>query len=549
MRAAPRTGAVVLNPRRWSLAAQIFAAQVLVAALVVAGGLVGAYLQASRASEDQARARVLAVAHTIAATPVVVQALGSGDPSAALQPLAERVRRTTDTDFVVVMSPTGRRFTHPDPAQIGRQFIGHIAAAAAGHDLTETYTGTLGPSERAVVPVRAASGPVVGLVSVGIRQTAVSAAVASQLPVLLAAAVAAALLVGAGSALVSRQLRRRTGNLRAAELQEMVEYYDAVLHAVREGLLLIDGSGRVRLANDEARRLLALPGDAVGHPVGRLGLAPGLAATLASGEPREDELHVTDARVLVLNQARARWQGRDLGTVTTLRDRTDLEALTGELDSARGLAEALRSQAHESANRLHTVVSLIELGRPGDALEFATGELAVAQRLTDEVVASVQEPALAALLLGKAAQASERGIELSVDGPGLPEGVAPSRDLVTIVGNLVDNALDAVATQESGRTVRVTVGLDDECAVLSVSDTGPGLPEGDLERLFARGWSTKSGDTPGGRGLGLALVRQSVHRLGGTLEVGGPPGATFVVRLPVAGVAEGAPDVTSGAGA
>jgi sensor histidine kinase regulating citrate/malate metabolism len=312
----------------------------------------------------------------------------------------------------------------------------------------------------------------------------------------------------------------------------MAEYYDAVLHSVREGLLLIDGAGRVRLANDEARRLLSLPEAVIGRPVTEAGLASSLCETLASGEPREDELHVTDARVLVLNQARASWQGRDLGTVTTLRDRTDLEALTGELDSARGLAEALRSQAHESANRLHTVVSLIELGRADEALTFATGELAVSQRLTDEVVASVQEPALAALLLGKAAQASERGIELEVEGSGLPEGVVPSRDLVTIVGNLVDNALEAVTGRPGPRRVRVATDWQDGCAVLTVRDTGPGLPREDLERAFARGWSTKAGGGPGGRGLGLALVRQSVLRLGGTLSVEGPPGATFVVRLP-----------------
>ena len=228
----------------------------------------------------------------------------------------------------------------------------------------------------------------------------------------------------------------------------MYDYYDAVLHAVREGLLLVDGAGRVRLVNDECRRLLGLDGDVVGPPGGGARPAdPALERTLVEGTPRLDELHVTSARVLVLNQARARWKGRDLGTVVTIRDRTDLQALTGELDTARGLTEALRSQAHESANRLHTVVSLIELDRAQEALEFATDELSMAQRLTDQVVGAVHEPALAALLLGKSAQASEHGIDFVVgDDVVVPDGIAPSRDLVTIVGNLVDNAFDAVAT-------------------------------------------------------------------------------------------------------
>ena len=526
-----------VDPRRWSLAAQIFALQVLVAVLVVGAGVGAAYLQARRSSEHQAADRVLAIAHTVAASPEVVAAVGGPDPTRVLQPVAERVRRDTGTDFVVVMSRTGTRYTHPDPRQIGQQFLGHIATAQRGGDLVESYRGTLGPSVRAVVPVERGA-TVVGLVSVGIRRSAVSEAVAEQLPPLVLAGALAAALSGLGTWLVARRVRRQTHGLDAAQLQSMYDYYDAVLHAVREGLLLVDGNGRVRLVNDECRRLLDLPEDVVGRPVSELGLVSPLERTLVEGTPRQDELHVTSARVLVLNQARAQWQGRDLGTVVTLRDRTDLQALTGELDTARGLTEALRSQAHESANRLHTVVSLIELDRAEDALAFATEELSLAQRLTDEVVGAVDEPALAALLLGKSAQASERGIDFVVgDHVVVPDGVAPPRDLVTIVGNLVDNAFDALAAVEGERVVRFDAGVRDGYAVLTVADTGPGVPGPDPMQAFRRGWSTKAAaeGATGGRGLGLALVVQSVERLGGSIEVDGPPGARFTVRLPIPG--------------
>jgi len=502
-----------VDPRRWSLAAQIFALQVLVAVLVVGAGVSAAYLQARRSSERQAADRVLAIAHTVAASREVVDTVGRPDPTPVLQPVAERVRRDTGTDFVVVMSRTGTRYTHPDPRQIGQQFLGHIAAAQRGGDLVESYRGTLGPSVRAVVPVERGAA-VVGLVSVGIRRSAVSQAVAEQLPPLALAGALAAGLSGLGTWLVARRVRRQTHGLDAAQLQSMYDYYDAVLHAVREGLLLVDGNGRVRLVNDECRRLLDLPEDVVGRPVSELGLVSPLERTLVEGTPRQDELHVTSARVLVLNQARAQWHGRDLGTVVTLRDRTDLQALTGELDTARGLTEALRSQAHESANRLHTVVSLIELDRAED------------------------EPALAALLLGKSAQASERGIDFVVgDHVVVPDGVAPSRDLVTIVGNLVDNAFDALAAVEGERVVRFDAGVRDGYVVLTVADTGPGVPGPDPMQAFRRGWSTKAAaeGATGGRGLGLALVVQSVERLGGSIEVDGPPGARFTVRLPIPG--------------
>lgn len=524
-------------PSRWSVAGQTFALQVLVAALVVGAGLLGAYLQAQRSTTAQATARTTAVAEAVAATPDVVDAVQAPNPTATLQPYAERVRLETGTDFVVIMSTDGIRYTHPDRRQIGKRFIGHIATAAQGGVVVEDYTGTLGPSRRVVVPVRDGSR-VVALVSVGIRKTAVAERLSGQLPGLLLAGLAAALLSGLGTALVARRIRRQTHGLGEQQLQEMYEYYDAVLHAVTEGLLLTDLEGRLRLANDEAFRLLGLPENAQGRPVADLGMAEPLVAALTDPDPREDELHVTDARVLVLNKAPAVRHGRRLGFVVTLRDRTDLEDLTGELDSARGLTEALRSQAHESANRLHTVVSLIELGHADRALAFATDELAASQVLTDRVVASVQEPALTALLLGKAAQAGERGIDFEVgEGARWPEGVAPARDVVTIVGNLVDNALDAVATAKGARCVRVDAHVEGGYAVLTVEDTGPGLPPGEVERAFQRGYSTKQAAGEGRRGLGLALVAQSVQRLGGELRVEGPPGARFVVRIPVGGSA------------
>ena len=524
------------SPSRWSVATQTFVLQVGVALLVVAVGLAAAYVQARRAQTQEATSRAMSVARTVASTPAVVDALASATPTAAVQDYAEDVRRGTGTDFVVVMTTQGVRYSHPDPAQVGQRFIGHIAAAVRGGEVVEDYTGTLGPSRRVVVPVESDAGTVVGLVSVGIRRTALSRAVSEQLPGLLLAGAAAALLSGLGTGLVSRRTRRQTLGLGEEQLREMYEYYDAVLHAVTEGLLLVDQDGRLQLANDEAVRLLGLPEGASGRPLADLGLSPGLTAALSDGERREDELHVTDARVLVLGTAPAMWEGRRLGTVATLRDRTDLEHLTGELDSARGVTEALRSQAHESANRIHTIVSLIELGHVDRALDFATDELAVTQQLTDDVLAADTEPALAALLVGKSAQASERGIDLRIaPGAQWPTGAVPVRDVVTIAGNLIDNAFDAVTSLAPGseRRVEVDARVDDDHLVLEVTDSGPGLPEAGVDAVVRRGFSTKGEGRAGRRGIGLALVAQTIDRLGGTLDVTGPPGARFVVSLPL----------------
>lgn len=241
---------------------------------------------------------------------------------------------------------------------------------------------------------------------------------------------------------------------------------------------MLDGQYRVALMNDGGRELLGVTDEVVGHSVAELGLPAPLTGALLSAEPRVDEVHLTASRVLVVNTSPVSG-GERRGTVVTLRDVTELQSVMGELDSERGFTQALRSQAHEAANRLHTVVSLIELGRAEEAVEFATAELELAQTLTDEVISAVSEPVLAALLLGKAAQANERGVELVVsEESGIDDGLLqtglPARDLVTVLGNLIDNAMDA-AQGTVGARVTVTAFTDDSGLVLRVADTGAGV--------------------------------------------------------------------------
>jgi two-component system CitB family sensor kinase len=344
----------------------------------------------------------------------------------------------------------------------------------------------------------------------------------------------------AGALLVSRRLRRQTRGLDADTIGRMYASHEAVLHSIREGLLVIDKNKRVGVLNDEGRRLLGLTGDVAGVSVDTLGLPDAFRNLLLDGRQAVDELHLTDHRLLVVSQSAAAWEGRAFGTVVTLRDRTELEALTGELDTTKALAESLRSQAHEAANRLHTMVVLVETGRSEDAVRYATTELELSQRLTDHVIAAVAEPVVAALLLGKAAQASERGIELTVtDDSQAPAGVLPASDAVTLLGNLIDNAIDASAESAGGR-VTVSLHPDGDHLLIQVADTGPGLPDHLVDSAFTRGWSTKVSTDVGGRGIGLALVYQVVRRHNGTVQVTTAPtgGAIFTVRLPIPSLAE-----------
>jgi two-component system, CitB family, sensor kinase len=524
-----------VSSRPSPVARQILLLQVLTVLVVVAGAVSLAYVDTRRSQLAGARDRALAVAVSVADTPQVRRALRTPHPSTAIQPFAERVRRDTRTDFVVVMSLDRTRYSHPDPAQIGRKFIGDLGGAPQGRPFTQEHTGTLGRSMRAVVPVFAA-GPgsrVVALVSVGITTSRIQDALTSRLPT-IALAAAVILAVGLlGAWLISRRLRRQTHGMGEEEITRMYEYYDAVLHAVREGLLLVDTEGRVQLVNAEAQRLLSLDESAPGRPVTDLGLPESLTRAVLSTDHRPDEIHLVDDAVLVVNMAPATWQGREVGSVVTLRDHTEIQAVAGELDTVRGLAESLRSQNHEAANRLHTVVSLVEMGRTEDALDFATEELEVAQLLTDRVVGSVADPVVSALLLGKTAQAAERGVQLRLGDSTAVTGIpVEQRDAVTILGNLIDNAIDAVS-EASTRVIVVELTGSSEYLWVRVSDSGAGLTPAAQEQVFERGWSTKATDGPVGRGLGLALVVQAVRKYDGKIEVGTSElgGARFVIRI------------------
>ncbi|MXG90641.1 sensor histidine kinase [Nocardioides flavescens] len=536
MRRRPRLGRASELP----LARQVLLLQVGLVLLLVVGASTLATYDARRDVRTSATDRALAVARAVADSPTIDEALATPDPSATIQPFAEQVRTDTGVDFVTVMSPERIRYSHPDPANIGKRFVGDVGDAPQGRAFTQQYTGTLGPSMRAVVPVReGGDGPVVALVSVGITVQAIDRQLRRDLTII---AIAALLVLGVGllgSWLVGRRLRRQTHGLGARELTRMYEYYTAVLGAVREGLLLLDTSGRVQLANDEARRLLDLPDDVVGRRLDGLGLAPGLVSAALNRTAESDDLYLAGDRVLVVSSSPATWKGADVGAVVTLRDHTELRAVTGELDAVRGLSDSLRAQSHESANRLHTVVSLIELGRVEEAVDFATEELQVAQLLTDRVVDAVGDPVVEALLLGKHADAAERGIELRIGGSLPPAGV-PARDLVTVLGNLVDNAFDAVAEQPLGqRRVDVELGGSpgpNGSVVVTVGDSGCGLDDDALAHAFERGWSTKAtggGAGAGGRGLGLALVAQTARRRDGSVGTGRSPlgGASFEVVL------------------
>lgn len=514
-----------------SVASQLFVLQSVVFTVVaiVAGMLIVAD---ERGDADEAtRREVTDIAVTTARFPEIAEGLVSSDPTAALQDRAEQIREATGVDFVVVVDPDGMRVTHPVPGQIGLPYTGSTEQARSGQTFSETYTGSLGPSIRTITPVYDDGGDLVGFVSVGVTRRRIAENFVRSLPGIVGLVAAGLGVTAVGGYLIARRLRRQTLGLDPDQLRRMYEHHDAVLHSIGEGLLVFgtaDGPPRVDIVNDEARRLLGL--DPAG-PVPFDALPETMRNLATAGEVR-DEVHLTLDRVLVVNSDVVEWNRRRIGTVVTLRDHTELRGVLGELDSVRGFAESLRAQAHESANRLHTIITMVELGRAEEAVALATRELAASQHLIDRLTSAVHEPALVALLLGKIDEAAERGVDLTVtDETALgPVPSVPARDLVTLVGNLVDNAIDASGESEDP-WVEVTVRQDDSSMFVEVADSGPGMSPDTLAHAMQRGYSTKSEQ----RGLGLALVAQVVARHGGTLRTEPSLGAMVVATIPLGG--------------
>ncbi|WP_369180459.1 sensor histidine kinase [Streptomyces mutabilis] len=484
--------------------------------------------------DDQAMRRALAIAQTTAQQRQIVRDLRDTPPTASgpVQRGSERIRAATGAEYVVVMDRRGVRWSHTDPQRVGETVSTDPGQALAGREVMEIDDGTLGRSARGKVPLRDGEGAIVGAVSVGIAYDSVRARLIHAIPGLFAYA-GGALAVGALAAwLISRRVQRQTRDLAFSDIAGLLAEREAMLHGIREGVVALDRGGRVRLLNDEAQRLLGIGGETVGlSPDEALG-AGRTADVLAGRVTGTDLLTVRGQRVLVAN----RMPTDDGGAVATLRDRTELEQLGRELDSTRGLIDALRAQDHEHANRMHTLLGLLELEMYDDAVEFV-GEVVGDHRVTaEQITERIQDPLLAALLVGKATVSTERGVALWVsERTRLPDRLVDSRGLVTIVGNLVDNALDAVAGTPHAR-VEVELRVRGRTATLRVRDTGPGIHEEHRELVFTAGWSTKEPPAHRQRGIGLSLVRRLAERQGGSATVGEAPGggAEFVVVLPEA---------------
>ena len=523
---------------RQRLSTQVVIMMVAILVLTMAGGFYVVQRNMYRQLNDQFEHRALSIAQTLAGEQNVAAQAASGRPGGQLQVLATQVRRETGALFVVITNAQGIRLTHPNPALIGTP----ITYDDPEPDTTEPFRtgraylgvqrGTLGWVAAGKAPLWL-NGRLAGQVSVGFAAANVSNAISGALLTFILYLLGV-LAVGVLAALaLARRLKRQTFGLELGEIAALLQEREAMLHGIREAVLGYDNGGRILLANDAARDLLGLPPDFAGRKL-RFLLPPGRLADVVTGEVTGSDLLVLHAdRVLVANRMPIKRNNQQLGWVVTFQDRTESEALKRALDEATGLTETLRAQSHEFANRLHTVVGLVELGHYAEAVQFVTDVSAAREELTGQLTEAISEPKLAALILAKVSLAAERDVRLRL----MPDSKVGQRitgitQVLTVAGNLIDNAIDAAALGPAPREVELTLVAAESDLLVRVRDTGPGVPHDMREAIFTDGVTTKASAAGARRGLGLALVRQIVEGCGGMVSVGHDDGAVFTAMLP-----------------
>lgn len=527
-----------LQGRRFrpTLARQFLALQLIVLLVVLCFAAVVSVRQSDAEFRDQRGAQLRSSAQQLANISLVRRSLSQGRLYQSLEAYVATTEARSDNTDVVIADPNGRVLVAVDGDRAGRRI-----------DLEESdvrnlrmWTGDVEVDGRralaAHVPViqvvRDQPPRLVGIVAVSEPYPTLADRAERWLPDLVTFLGIGLLLGVAGSWLLSRLIRRRTRGMEPAEIAALADSRDAMLHSIREGVLAVSADGRVTVLSDSARELLGLPEGEEGAPLAELDLEPHVQEALTGAEDVHDQVIVVGGRLIVLNRNQVVHEGRQVGTVTTLRDRTELLAMQSELSARESVTETLRAQTHEFNNQLHMISGLVQL-EEYDEVSTLIGSLTQRRaEINASVSRRVDDPAVAALLIAKVSLAAERGVDLALAADASLPRLDPdlSADVGTVLGNLVDNAVDATVAA-GGPRVDVQLRLDGGQVLVQVADTGAGVDDDAAAQIFRRGYSTKPTDASG-RGVGLALVQVICERRGGAVSVHNDQGAVFTARLP-----------------
>ncbi|MGU3528180.1 sensor histidine kinase [Raoultella planticola] len=488
------------------------------------------FIQISDTTRDGVKDTALAVARTFSDMPEVKQALALPPQSGLIQPLALAITRRNDLLYAVVTDMHGVRYSHPNARLIGKRFIGEdIQPAFAGKENVAVNHGVLAPALRVFTPVFNDRQQQIGVVVVGISLSKVDEQIAKGRWDVLLTVLFSALVCGIGTWSLVRGLKRVLLGLEPQEISTQFQQRQAMLHSLKEGVVAVDVEGRVTLINPAASEiLLSGPGKEIAHTP----LLADLHEVLQTGEPIYDRELGCNGFLLISNTVPVRSQNAIVGAISTFRDKTEVSQLLQRLDGMVNYVDALRTTSHEFMNKLHVILGLLNMKSYDKLEEYVLQTAHTYQADIGEIQHRIKSPVVAGFLIGKIQRAKERGFTLNLAEESLVPDCPNEKQvtvLVTVLGNLIENALDAMSGQSEGE-VGLLLHYQNGWLSGEVSDDGPGIPPANIDAIFNKGFSTKGEN----RGVGLFLSSQQLRELGGTLAVESEPGVftQFFVHLP-----------------
>ena len=533
-------GALISRSLPTSLKAQMICLVFLLvfSLTLVAGGLYTAMI--SEVLEEQIGKRALQVSRIVAQMPMVKHQIVKPRPEGKLQALAEQIREEVDAEFIVIGNRDGIRFSHPKTDRLGKKMVGgdNAPALERGESYVSRAVGTLGPSIRGKVPIFDESGGIVGVVSVGYLQENVRVIIHDhqlKVGVLVGVLVVFGIL---GAVSISNRFKRAIFDLEPEQIARLLTERETIIDSIREGIVAIDRHANVTVVNRQAIVILGKDSESqiIGQPIKDVLPGAKLSRILSGGEQRHDQELEVNGTIMLINTVPMIEQDTIIGAVASFRRRDELDILAKQFSQVKEYSEMLRAQTHEYSNKLHTIAGLIQIDHDKEALELISQETAGYQGLIAFLAKAVPFPVLAAFILGKYNHAQELRIEFEIDPDSQLKDVPSelSREkLVTILGNLLDNAFDAALQGEHQAKVKLSMTDVSNDLVFEVEDSGAGVPAEKSEQIFERGFTTKQND----RGHGLYLARKALRDLGGqiTLSDSDLGGALFSVFIPKQG--------------
>ena len=487
--------------------------------------------------EEYIGRNALNVSKTVSLTTVVHEGLKNKN-STQIQLYAESVRKATGARFVVVGDHEGRRYSHPVPERIGKLMVGgdNPRALERGEAYVSKAVGTLGPSMRGKVPIFANSGKVIGVVSVGYLQETVESVTEGYLQRVLLWVFGLFLFGGIGTWLIARNVKQSIFGLEPVEIARLFRERNAILDSIREGVVAINDKGQVTMLDHEAAKILKIPPESgIGTSIESILPQTRMLEVLKSGEEQFDQEMIIGGIEVIVNRVPIWQNDRVAGVVSSFRRKDEIDRMAQELTQIQEYSEVLRTQTHEYSNKLHTLAGLIQLGSHQEALDLIGRETSGYQELLGTLAETVPEPLLSAIILGKYNRAQELRINFQLDPESrmidIPKKINREK-IVTILGNLLENALEAAQENTSGKhTVLLSMTDFGNDLIFEVEDSGSGIEDESVDLSLQHGFTTKSGT---GRGIGLSLVHENLKYLGGHLTVvrSSLGGMRFTIYIP-----------------